>query len=635
MGRLFFVVLLLSIVPWSHSFYGDVPRDFKNKGDTLEVKVNKLSSIKTLLPYDYYSLSYCKPSVIFNSSLSLGEVLRGDLIKNSVYTFNMREAEYCKVACRVKLDEASAKRFKAKIDDAYQVNMILDNLPAAVTYEATEFWDGGNKSKIYVSGLVVGWKGYDAEGQEERHFINNHLRFNVMYHEDPETNYSRIVGFEITPYSVNHRYKKWENDKTKLVTCTTDTFIRNSNLPQEVDTDKEVVFTYDVLFESSDIKWESRWDSYLSMGDNQVHWFATINSLWSMLLLSGIVAMIVVRTLYKDITSYNRLATQDEAREETGWKLVHADIFRPPPNADLLCLCVGNGVQIFGMALVTMIFALLGFLSPSNRGGLITTMVALWMMMGLFAGYSSARLYRMLRGTEWNRIALKAAFTFPGIFFGMFFMLNVLIWVEKSCGAVPLGTMFALMLLWFGISVPLVFLGSFLGFKRPAIEDPVETNEIPRQIPKRACHNIKWVLSMLIGGVIPFNAVFMEFFYIWASIWLDRFYYSFGYLFIVFVIFLVTCSEMAILLCYFQLRGEDYRWWWRAYYTAGSSALYMFSYSIFYFFTTLEIEKYASVILYFGYMLIGSFAFFLLTGTMCFYACFWFVRKIYSSVKFD
>jgi transmembrane 9 superfamily protein 2/4 len=35
----------------------------------------------------------------------------------------MREAEYCKVACRVKLDEASAKRFKAKIDDAYQVNM--------------------------------------------------------------------------------------------------------------------------------------------------------------------------------------------------------------------------------------------------------------------------------------------------------------------------------------------------------------------------------------------------------------------------------------------------------------------------------------------------------------------------------
>ena len=35
------------------------------------------------------------------------------------------------------------------------------------------------------------------------------------------------------------------------------------------------------------------------------------------------------------------------------------------------------------------------------------------------------------------------------------------------------------------------------------------------------------------------------------------------------------------------------------------------------------------------YMLIGSYAFFVLTGTIGFYACFWFVRKIYSSVKID
>ena len=69
--------------------------------------------------------------------------------------------------------------------------------------------------------------------------------------------------------------------------------------------------------------------------------------------------------------------------------------------------------------------------------------------------------------------------------------------------------------------------------------------------------------------------------------------------------------------------------------TIGSSGLYMFAYSIFYFFTSLEIEKFVSVIIYFGYMLMGSFAFFVLTGTIGFCACFWFVRKIYSSVKFD
>lgn len=56
------------------------------QGDALYVKVNKLSSTKTQLPYDYYYLKYCKPSKILNSAENLGEVLRGDRIENSIYT---------------------------------------------------------------------------------------------------------------------------------------------------------------------------------------------------------------------------------------------------------------------------------------------------------------------------------------------------------------------------------------------------------------------------------------------------------------------------------------------------------------------------------------------------------------------
>ena len=50
------------------------------------------------------------------------------------------------------------------------------------------------------------------------------------------------------------------------------------------------------------------------------------------------------------------------------------------------------------MALITMIFALLGFLSPANRGGLMTAMLMMFVFMGLFAGYFSARLYKTFRG---------------------------------------------------------------------------------------------------------------------------------------------------------------------------------------------------------------------------------------------
>ena len=76
---------------------------------------------------------------------------------------------------------------------------------------------------------------------------------------------------------------------------------------------------------------------------------------------------------------------------------VHGDVFRPPRAASLLAVYVGTGVRLFSRAVVTMIFAVLGFLSPANRGGLMTAVLLLFVFMGVFAGYSSARLYKMFK----------------------------------------------------------------------------------------------------------------------------------------------------------------------------------------------------------------------------------------------
>ena len=56
------------------------------------------------------------------------------------------------------------------------------------------------------------------------------------------------------------------------------------------------------VLQQSDIRWASRWDTYLLMTDDQIHWFSIINSLMIVLFLSGMVAMIMMRTLHRDIS---------------------------------------------------------------------------------------------------------------------------------------------------------------------------------------------------------------------------------------------------------------------------------------------------------------------------------------------
>lgn len=270
------------------------------------------------------------------------------------------------------------------------------------------------------------------------------------------------------------------------------------------------------------------------------------------------------------------------------------------------------------MSVCTIIFAVFGFLSPSNRGSLLLVMILFFVFMGMPAGYVSAIFCKMFKGAGTDRLknTLMTAMVFPGVVFAIFFALNLMIWGDQGTGAVPFGTLVALLLFWFGLSLPLVFLGSFLGFRRDAIEPPVRVNAIPRQIPEQVWY-MRSVPSVLMGGVLPFGVVFVELFFILSSIWDHRFYYLFGFMLLVLIILVVTCAQITIVMAYFQLCSEDYHWWWRAYFTSGASAFYLFGYAAYYLLTRVHVAKrmqVASYFIFFGYMTIFSYAFFVLTG---------------------
>merc|ERR1711957_865420 len=169
---------------------------------------------------------------------------------------------------------------------------------------------------------------------------------------------------------------------------------------------------------------------------------------------------------------------------------------------------------------------------------------------------------------------------------------------------------------------------------KDAIELPVRTNQVPRQIPSQPWF-IQPVFTALVGGVLPFGAVFTELFFIMSSLWQHQFYYLFGFLALVLMILVVTCAEISIALTYFQLTSEDYRWHWRSFLCSASSAIYVFLYAVFYFMTRLQIEKAVSTLLYFGYMGLLTILFALLTGSVGSLASLFFVRAIYGSIKID
>jgi len=622
------------------AFYlpGVAPKQFLN-GDKVPVKVNKLVSVKTQLPYEYYSLPVCQPPVVEDAAENLGEVLAGDTIENSLYELNMNKFKFCSILCKKTYSEADIKAFQERIDDDYRVHWIIDNLPNAI-----RVYDEEDPTAVhYERGFPLGIAAEDPRSETKPthiYYLYNHIRFNIKIHTDPASfEGHRVVGFEVEPFSIKHKYESWPSDPAEtpyLETCNDGKRVDHTMNPQDINSPTDVVWTYDVMWESSPVKWASRWDVFLKGSpDDQIHWFSIINSLMIVLFLTGMLAMIMMRTLHKDIAKYNEEVTAEEAQEETGWKLVHGDVFRPPRFSPiLLSVCVGTGVQVFMMVVALMFFACLGFLSPANRGGLMTAMLLLFVFCGCFAGYYSARMYKMFGGKQWKRNTLLTAMLYPGVVFAVFFVLNLFVWHEGSSGAVPFGTLFALLVLWFGISVPLAFLGSYFGFKKEEIKNPTRFNQIPRQIPEQAWY-MHPIFSILVGGILPFGAVFIELFFIMSALWLSQVYYVFGFLLIVLVILVVTCAEITIVMCYFQLCSEDYNWWWRAFLTSGSSALYLFLYSILYFVTRLDMTKFTAGFLYFTYMWIISATFFLLTGTVGFLACFWFVRKIYAAIKVD
>jgi transmembrane 9 superfamily member 3 len=415
-----------------------------------------------------------------------------------------------------------------------------------------------------------------------------------------------------------------------------------SENPVAIANGAKLEFTYAVNWHPSDVPFERRFERYLdySFFEHQIHWFSVFNSFMMVIFLVGLVSMILLRTLRKDYARYSRREDDDleslerDMAEESGWKLVHGDVFRPPAALDLLAALVGTGVQLALLVLVVILVTIAGALF-AERGTIVTAFIVLYALTSFFGGYISGGFYARNEGRSWIRAMLLTANLFPLTVAAIAFVLNTIAIFYQSLAAVPFGSIVVLLLIWIFVSFPLCLLGTVVGRNwAGAPDNPCRVKRIPSPIPERPWY-LRPAAVALAGGLLPFGSIFIEMYFVFTSFWNYKVYYVYGFFLLVFLILLIVTVCVTIVATYFLLNAENYRWHWTAFGAGGSTSLYVFMYAVHYFMAKTKMTGFFQTSFYFGYTAMFCIGVGVMCGAVGYLGAAAFVRRIYRNIKCD
>ncbi|CAO3647151.1 unnamed protein product [Cunninghamella echinulata] len=541
--------------------------------------------------YQYNQLPFCRNDMpLQHHHETLGEALQGmDLINSGIPVHYLVPVED-KVYCKNVLNINDIKLFIYAIENQYWYSAFVDDL--------------------LVTG-AVGNVEYDDDNEIKGHYLYTHKNFRILY------NKNRIIAVLL-------------QSEAKPV------------LLDPKQSTLEVELSYSIEWEPTTDSFETRFERLLESDffEHQVHWISIFSSFMMVLFLTGLVSVILLRTIKSDYARYDReeaIAEFDrDFGDDWGWKQVHGDVFRQPNRLMLLSACLGTGSQLVILAAVIIVYTILGDLYV-ERATILTATIFIYALTSGISGYTSARYYIYHGGKDWVRNILLTASLWPGAVITIGGYINTIAIFYSSSKAIPFPVMIAILAIWTFLCFPLTLLGAIIGknwSNNKRVEHPCRINPIPRPIPEKV-----WYLQpkaiILFGGILPFGSIFIEIYFIFTSFWTYKIYYVYGFMFLVFLILLVVCACVSIVATYFLLNSEDHRWHWVSFWSCASTAGYVYLYSIYYFFTKTKMTGLFQISFYFGYTALLSLGLFFMLGFVGYYSASLFVRRIYQNVKID
>ena len=612
------LVLFVLILNQFVSIYSLPILDYSHdKGEPLSILAGSLSSRRGIIPYGYTRLNICQPQRLVKAEDTLGEILTGEVLYTTDYIANTNEDQFCQILCYNTFDEKTVNLIKRLIRRRYFTNWIVDKLPAGLLLYNKE---SKQTSLKYFNGIPLG---YVENGV---FYIYNHYQFHILLNKIDDDKYN-VVGFNIMPISIKH------NKEQEVCAKEEKSVLQNLEKDPQPLVEGNILFTYDVVFEYSDITLASRWDHYKTTRVG-IHWAGIVISEVLIVIISAIIVIILCRNLSVDISSYNYRVSQLEEINEYDWKQIAGDVFRAPSvNVLLLTSMLGTGTQLFLMIVATLFFGIFGFMNPEQRSNILNIGILFFCFMGLPGGYIAALFYRFWGGQSWIKVSLMTSFLFPGTLIFGYIIVNIILTIERSNASVHFSDIISLFVLWIFCTLPLILIGSFFGYKSRKINVPCEINRIPSSIPEKPCY-LHYKYITFLTGFIGFATIFIEFNYVMSALWRHQIYFMATFMWISFLLFVIVVGEMAILFVFLNLCRGDYNWAWKSFIMGSSPVIYIVIYSILYFFY-LRVTRLSSMIVYFGMMGMISAMVLFICGTIAVLFNFVFLKIIYGKIRKD
>lgn len=218
-------------------------------------------------PYDLLPWP-CKPKDVHKDNPNLGAIINGERNRESLYQIHFQRSTNKQTVCGEKeLSAGHVQKFIDAINEEYQYEMWVDDLPVfgRVGFAQPNEMMGG---KLY--------------------FLITHRHFHIRYNGD------QVITVNISTRLQPGHYVEIKKD-TPL---------------------EQIHFTYSVAWSPTKIAYSERWEEQMQSNPTryqvEAHWLWVLNSSLLVVLLTGLLSMILLRTLKNDVARYLQVDQIDQ-----------------------------------------------------------------------------------------------------------------------------------------------------------------------------------------------------------------------------------------------------------------------------------------------------------------------------------